>query len=153
MSGSTLRPFRAALRTLWVATFDPAVVQVTYGPRVTASLGQRIMIGDAEGTCEPEALGPRRNMAEEYDVRCIASVSMPATPEDQQTVTDTCLALFDAAELAVRSAPTMTLAVPGVLRANIEGAWSLVERTASETSGSIGASFEFRVHVEARYSL
>lgn len=150
---TTLGPVRAALKTLWSATFDPALLQVTYGNRVTVSSPARLAIGDAEGDSQAESLGPKRTMQEEYDIRCVLSVSSQGSVEDQQRVTEQCLALFDTAEYAIRASTSMTLDVPGVIYVLVLGSWGLTEPPASDTKGAINASYEFRVHVRARYQL
>lgn len=150
---TTVGTVRAALKTLWSATFDPAVLQVTYGNRVTVSSPARLSIGDAEGDTTAESLGPQRTVEENYDVRCVLSVSSSGGVDDQQRVTEQLLTLFDAAEYAIRASPSQTLGVPGVLWVMVLGSWGLTEAPASDTKGAINASFEFRVHVRARYQL
>lgn len=150
---STAGPVKAALLALWQATFDPSVVQVTYGGRIAVAGAQRLSIGNAIGRSAPEALGPQRTMQEEYDVVCVVSVTQPGTVDDQQLVTDQALALFTGAEYAVRSVPGQNLGVSGVMYAGVEGDWQMTEAPASETGGPINASYEFRVHVRAIYRL
>lgn len=150
---STVGPVKAALFELWRAVFNPAEVQVTYGARVTTSGPVRLAVGDVEGDSAPEALGPQRQMQEVYDIRCVLSATSNGSVEDQQRVTELVLELFDAAELAVRGSESQTLGVPGVILATVEGSWSLKEAEASETGGPINTSYEFRVHVTARYRL
>jgi hypothetical protein len=153
---STVQPVRRALRTLWLATFPPTGdVQVMLGRRGPGRNDRRLCIGDATGTAEPEALGPRRPMLEEYEVLCIASVttSLSSDDDDQASVTDDVVAIQAAAEQALRGNPTQTLGVAGVEWLVIAGDWSLRETPASETGGPLSAVYEFRVRVRARYQL
>lgn len=158
MSGPTAAPVKAALKTLWAGTSWPATpgsepMQVTYGPRVTLVSGRRLTIGKVLGDTSPEALGPQRTMEEEYDIECSISYTINGTIDDQQAVTEQVIADQAVAELAVRSSVGQTLGVPGVLWALVMGSWEIDEATASETGGPINASYQFRVHVRARYQL
>lgn len=150
---TTIGLVRAALLELWSGVFDPADLQVSYGSRVTVSSPCRLVIGNVEGNSAPESLGPSRTMQEVYDIRCVISASSKGSVDDQQRVTELVLSLFDTAEYAIRASPSQTLDVPGVLLVNVEGSWSLTEAPASDTEGAINASYEFRVHVRARYRL
>lgn len=150
---TTVGLVRKALLDLWSATFAPETLQVTYGSRATISTACRLAIGDVEGDSAPEALGPQRVMQEVYDIRCVVSATSKGSIDDQQRVTELVLSLFDTAEYAVRASPSQTLGVPGVQLVTVEGSWSLAEAPASDTAGAVNASFEFRVHVRARYRL
>lgn len=151
---STLGPVKAALLTLWQATFNPDQVVVQYGPRVgLATAGGRLRIGNARGTSVPEAAGPKRPMQEEYDVECVLSYTVNGGSDGQQLVTEQVLAWFDVAEYAVRASPSQSLGVAGVNWAVVSGDWALVEAPAEETTGPINSALTFNVHVRALYRL
>jgi hypothetical protein len=143
-----------ALRTLWQATFDPGVVRVTFGKRVTIKTSAAwLAIGDVTGDSAPETLGPQRTMKEEYDVECLLSYSTQGTVDDQEAVALQVLEWFTGAEEAVRAFPGQNLGVPGVEWAVVTGGFGLKQADASETRGPINASFSFNVHVRAIYRL
>lgn len=151
---STAGPVKTALRELWQATFDPGVVRVTFGKRVTVKTGAAwLAIGDITGDSAPETLGPQRTMKEEYDVECVLSWGVNGSVDDQELVTLQLLEWFTGAEEAVRASPGQNLGVPGVEWAVVSGGFGLKEAAASETQGPISASFSFNVHVRAIYRL
>jgi hypothetical protein len=124
-----------------------------YGDRVTISPGERLVIGDAQGTSEPTALGPDRPMDEDYEVTCKLSVTQNGPIDIQQQVTERVYALHALFEVAIRTVPGMNLGVTGVTWAYVAGSWDLTEAPASNTGGPINASLEFHVRVRARYRL
>lgn len=147
---STVPAVKAALVVLWT----PALGIVPgYGSRVTISRAERLIIGNARGSSEPITLGPNRQMEEQYSITCTISVTQSGTVDIQQQVTERAFALYDLAEVAVRSVPGQNLAVTGVLLAYVAGDFELTEAEASDTKGQINASLEFRVRVQARYRL
>ena len=151
---STRLAVKSALKTLGRATFDPAVVNVEFGPRAQLSIpGGRLRIGNVTGDSQPEALGPSRPMLEVYDVECVLSYTVNADADQQETVTAQVEAWFTTFEFAVRASPDQALGVPGVRWAVVMGRFDQTDHPASETSGPISASLLFNVHVEAMYRL
>lgn len=153
MSGSTIVPVKAALLALWQTTFANQEVTVSYGSRAVISHSAWLVIGNVTGSNDPEALGPRRAMTEEYDVECTLSVGRSGTVDQQQACTERCMSLYAAAELAVRSSASQTLGVTGVLWSIVMGSFTLEEAPASETNGRLNSTYKFNVHVRARYEL
>lgn len=155
MSSTTVAAAKAAIKTLWAAALTGADVQVTYGNRVTLAAGERITIGGATGQTMPQSLGPARQMRENYDLKCKVSVTRDGTVDDQQAVTERCVALYSQIEQVLRQLPSQNLGLTGVIDvlATVEGEWELGEAEASETGGPMNAWFEFNVHVEARFRL
>lgn len=147
---STVPAVKAALIALWATALD---ITPGYGPRVTVSTGERLVVGDARGTSEPVTLGPNRQMEENYEVSCVLSVTRSGTVDIQQQVTERVFALYDLAEVAVRSVTGENLGVTGVLLAYVAGDFELTEAAASDTNGPVNASLEFAVRVQARYRL
>jgi hypothetical protein len=151
---STVPLVRAALKELRQATFDPADVVVEFGPRERGyTAGARLRIGRVTGRSDPEALGPRRSMAEEYDVECVLSYTRNTTVDQQEAVATQVMDWFNVAEYAIRASPSQTLDVPGVLWVVVMGDFELTDTPASETGGPINASYLFNVHVRAMYAL
>lgn len=151
---TTLLPVKQALFDLAGSTFDDTVRPMFSGRIVVESSDQdRLMIGDASGTTEPESLGPTRTMVEEYDVACIVSVTRNGDVDLQPTVTARAIELFEGFEYAIRSSPGQNLGVSGVRWAVVRGNWSLTEHPASDTKGKISTSVAFNVHVSAMYRL
>lgn len=153
MSVTTVGPVKAALLALWTSTVAGTDVQVTYGRRVTLAAGERVTIGGALGNTAPQSLGPKRQMYEIYDVLCTVSVTRNGTVDDQQAVTERCLALYTSLEQAVRILPSQNLGLTDIVLATVEGDWELGESEASDTGGPINSWYEFRVHVKARFRL
>jgi hypothetical protein len=151
---STVGPFLKALKVLWIAEFaaTPGFL-VTYGLRAGVTPNGRLTIGNVTGKNEAEAFGPIRPMAEEYDVACLLSFTVNGEISDQEMVSDTVMGFYERAERAVRASPSQTLGVPGVMLANVEGDFGLKHAEASETGGPINSTYEFNVHVQARYQL
>lgn len=152
MSVTTVGPVKAALLALFT-TAAGSDVQVTYGRRVTLSAGERVTIEGALGNTMPQSLGPKRQMYENYDVLCRVSVTRDGTIDDQQAVTERCLALYATLEQAIRILPSQNLNLTDIVLATVQGDWELGESEASDTGGPINSWYEFRVHVQARFRL
>jgi hypothetical protein len=148
---STVPDVKAALVALWTTALAP--VKPRYGSRVTVTPGERLVIGDVRGTTESTSLGPARQMQERYDVTCTISVTQSGTADTQQQVTERAFALYDLAEVAVRSVAGENLGISAVVLAYVAGDFSLTEAPASDTRGPVNASIEFNVRVQARYRL
>jgi hypothetical protein len=150
---TTLLPVKQALFDLAGATFDDTV-RAMYSARIVVdSDADRLMIGNASGTVEPESLGPQRTMQEEYDVACIVSVTRNGDTDQQPIVTARAIEIYEGFEYAVRAAPGQNLGVAGVQWAGVTGNWTMTEHPASETKGKISTSFAFNVHVRAMFRL
>ncbi len=147
---STIPAVKAALIALWAPVLG---ITPGYGARVTVSAGERLVVGDARGSSEPITLGPNRQMEENYEVACTLSVTRNGTVDIQQQVTERVFALYDLAEVALRSVPGENLGVTGVLLAYVAGDLELTEAAASDTNGPANAALEFTVRVRARYRL
>jgi hypothetical protein len=150
---TTVLDVKQALYDLGVATFDDTV-RTMYSARVVVDAAlDRLLIGNANGTTEPESLGPQRTVQEEYDVACTISVTQNGDVDQQPQVTARAIELFEGFEHAVRAYPGQNLGVADVLWAGVTGNWSMTEHTATETKGKISTSFEFNVHVRAMFRL
>ncbi len=149
---STVPAVRSALVALWSLALGPDVTP-GYGSRVTVSPGERLVVGDARGSSEPITLGTTRQMEENYEVTCTISVTRNGAVDIQQAVTERAYAIFDLAEVALRSVAGENAGVSAVIWAYVGGDWELTEAPASDTGGPINASIEFRVRVRARYRL
>lgn len=146
---TTVLPVKQALVTLGGDTFDDTVRTMFSARIVVDADADRLLIGDASGTFEPESLGPTRTVEELYDVACIVSVTKNGDADYQPIVTARAIELFEGFENAVRSYPGQNLGVTGVLWAGVLGNWSLTEHPASDTGGKISTSFAFNVRVRA----
>lgn len=154
MSTTTLGPAKAALLALWRAAVVGTDVQVTYGKRVTLAAGERVTIGGATGETQPQSLGPKRQMRENYDIKCMVSVTRNGTVDDQQAVTERCLELVALLEQTLRALPNENLGLPAIdVGAWVEGQWEMGESDATDTAGPINTWYEFNVHVQARFRL
>lgn len=150
---STLLPVKQALFDLVGATFDDTVRGMYSARIVVDAEADRVMIGNASGTLQPESLGPQRTVQEEYDVTCIVSVTRNGDTDYQPVVTARAIELFEGFEYAVRAATGQNLGVTGVRWAGVQGNWSMTEHLASDTKGKISTSIEFNVHVSAMFRL
>lgn len=150
---TTVLDVKQALYDLGQATFDDTV-RTMYSARVVVDAAlDRLLIGNAAGTVEPESLGPQRTVQEEYDVTCIISVTQNGDVDQQPQVTARAVELFEGFEHAVRNYTGQNLGVADVLWAGVTGNWSLTEHVASDTKGKISTSIEFLVHVKAMFRL
>lgn len=154
MSVTTVGPAKAALLTLWKAAVAGTDVQVTYGNRVTLAAAERVTIGNVPGETMPQSLGPKHQMRENYDIECKVSVTRNGTIEDQQAVTERCLELFALIEQTIRALPNENLNLGTIdVGAWVQGPWKLTEAEATDTGGPINTTYEFTVHVKARFRL
>ena len=153
MSTTSVGTAKAALLALWTTALAGQDVQVTYGRRVTLAGAERVTIGGALGETMPQSLGPARQMRENYDIKCAVSVTRNGTVDDQQAVTERCLAIYAVLEQTIRALPSQDLGLAGVVLAVIEGQFELGESEASDTNGPINTWYEFNVHIQARFRL
>jgi hypothetical protein len=150
---STVAPVKAALYALLAATLTDA--QVIYGQRPPLLAPKAVAVGNVRGENTPAGLGTTRPTYEDYAVDVVCSVSVPgATHAAQVSATEGALALYSAAELAVRGQATENLGVTGVAWARPLGVFELVESDDPDVlSRARNAQVRFEVQVRARTTL
>jgi len=131
---TTIAVAKAALRDLWVPSLAP--VRIIYGPRAAPRAPEWLRILGVTGTRTPATQGPDRLMEEQYTINCELTVTLVGDGDEdlQQIVTERAVAIYEAAETAVRSTPGERIGVPGVLLAMVAGRFTLTEaQPAAET--------------------
>lgn len=145
---STVGPVKAAVKTLLASTLTSA--QVIYGRRGPFVKNDLVIVGNARGTVTPATLGPTRKRDEVYLLEVTVLCSRPNTT-DQQSVTEAALALYTAAENAIRAHAGENLGVTNVMWARPTGDFELVEADDPEVlAKATEAAVTFTVEVKAR---
>lgn len=143
---STIAAYKAELVALLTAGVSG--IQVIYGPATGAALtGPDVMVvGNVTGTTGDGSLAAMGGTTREsYDVDVTVSCSRPG-PDTQALATAAAFAFYDTAAAVVAAAVPTT---PGVLLAQVTGAFELVEDDSTAAATQRNAAVVFTVHVES----